>query len=95
MQIANLYGTPPHGGGNAGSWAALDPATGAILWQVADPNGAMALGPVAVADGVVYAPSMAGVARPLPTMLALNAANGNDALELRGRVVGELPAPRS
>jgi len=74
VQIANLYGIH-HGGGNAGSWAALDPATGQILWQVADPNGAIALGPVAVADGVVYVPSMAG-ASTAPTMLALNAANG-------------------
>jgi polyvinyl alcohol dehydrogenase (cytochrome) len=75
VQIANLYGIH-HGGGNAGSWAALDPATGQILWQVADPNGAIALGPLAVADGVVYVPSMAGAATA-PTMLALNAANGD------------------
>ena len=38
VAIANLYGIP-YAGGNAGSWAALDPATGAILWQVPDPNG--------------------------------------------------------
>lgn len=74
VQIANLYGIP-HGGGNAGSWAALDPATGSILWQLPDPNGSLALGPLAVADGVVYAPSMAG-ASTAPTMLALNAATG-------------------
>ena len=65
-----------HGAASAGSWSALDPATGKILWQVADPNGSIALGPVAVADGVVYAPSMAG-SPTAPTMLALNAANGN------------------
>jgi len=58
VAIANLFGIP-YGGGSAGSWAALDPATGAILWQKADPNGAMDLGPVAVANGVVYASSMA------------------------------------
>jgi len=75
VQIANFYGLPNAGGGNAGSWAALDPATGAILWHVPDPNGAIALGPLAVADGVVYAPSMAGSATA-PTMLALNASNG-------------------
>ena len=74
VQIANFYGIPT-GVGGAGSWAALDPATGAILWQVSDPNGAIALGPLAVADGVVYAPSMAGTATA-PTMLALKADTG-------------------
>jgi polyvinyl alcohol dehydrogenase (cytochrome) len=59
----------------SGSWAALDPATGKILWQVADPTynafgGGNDLGPVSVANGVVYAPSMSG------TMRALDAANG-------------------
>jgi polyvinyl alcohol dehydrogenase (cytochrome) len=74
VSIANFYGIPtPFGGG--GSWAALDPATGAILWQVGDPNGAIALGPVTVADGVVYVSSMAGAANA-PTMLALKAATG-------------------
>src|SRR4029077_11790099 len=54
VAIANLYGIPygPPSLGSAGSWAALDPATGQILWQKADPNGAMDLGPVAVANGV-------------------------------------------
>ena len=74
VAIANFYGIPS-AAGSAGSWAALDPATGAILWQKADPNGAIALGPLSVADGVVYAPSMAGSATA-PTMLALNAADG-------------------
>jgi polyvinyl alcohol dehydrogenase (cytochrome) len=74
VQIANFYGIP-NGSGNAGSWAALDPATGAILWRTADPNASVALGPLAVADGVVYAPSMAGAATA-PTMLALDAATG-------------------
>jgi len=61
-----------------GSWAALNPATGAILWQVPDPGfntvrptkRAMALGPVTVANGVVYVASMSG------HMYALNAATG-------------------
>ncbi len=75
IAISNLYGIP-YGGGSAGSWAALDPATGAILWQVPDPNGAIDLGPMAVAKGVVYADSMAGAATA-PTMFALNASNGN------------------
>lgn len=74
VSIANLYGIP-YAAGGAGSWAALDPATGAILWQVADPNGAIAIGPLAVADGVVFASSMAG-SPTAPTMLGLNANNG-------------------
>jgi polyvinyl alcohol dehydrogenase (cytochrome) len=61
-----------------GSWAALDPATGAILWQVEDPGSstvhpskhALALGPVTTANGVVYVPSMSGY------MYALDAATG-------------------
>jgi polyvinyl alcohol dehydrogenase (cytochrome) len=66
-----------------GSWAAIDPATGKILWQTPDPdnntaigfdgnpqNAGQALGPVAVANGVLYAPSMSG------KMYALDAANG-------------------
>ena len=41
-----------------GSWAALDPDTGTILWQVGDPVGAYDLAPVTSANGVVYASSM-------------------------------------
>jgi polyvinyl alcohol dehydrogenase (cytochrome) len=48
-------GTPSTGG----SWAALDPATGRILWQTAVPAGADGLGPPTVANGVVYVGSMA------------------------------------
>jgi polyvinyl alcohol dehydrogenase (cytochrome) len=68
-----------------GSWAALDPTTGVILWQTADPQvetlagkgtvGVWDLAPVTVANGVVYASSMA----KLPTqhqMFALDAATG-------------------
>ena len=77
VAIVNVYGIP-YGGGNAGSWSALDPATGAILWQKADPNGAIDLGPLAVADGVLYAPSMGlgAAAATSPTMFALDAATG-------------------
>src|SRR5262249_5866706 len=75
VQIANFYAIPFPGGGNAGSWAALDPATGAIVWQKADPNVAIDLGPMTVANNVVYASSMAGVATS-PTMFALDAATG-------------------
>ena len=51
-----------------GSWAALDPETGKILWPTADPGtevvagstvGVWDLAPVSVANGVVYAASMA------------------------------------
>ncbi len=63
---------------NGGSWAALDPATGAILWQVPDPgystvhsaNHALSMGPVTVANGVVYVASMSGY------MYGLDAATG-------------------
>jgi polyvinyl alcohol dehydrogenase (cytochrome) len=63
---------------NGGSWAALDPATGTILWQVPDPGmstvhpgqHALAMGPVTVANGVLYAPSMSG------HMYALDASTG-------------------
>jgi polyvinyl alcohol dehydrogenase (cytochrome) len=63
---------------NGGSWAALDPATGAILWQAPDPGfstidssqRAMSMGPVTVANGVLYVGSMSGY------MYALDAATG-------------------
>jgi polyvinyl alcohol dehydrogenase (cytochrome) len=42
---------------NGGSWAALDPATGRIIWQTADPQGALDVGFVSTANGVVYAGS--------------------------------------
>ena len=74
VSIANLYGIPTANGG-AGSWSALDPLTGAILWQVGDPNAAISIGPLTVANDVVFVSSMAG-APTAPTMLALNAENG-------------------
>ncbi len=66
---------------SAGSWGAVDPTTGQILWQTADPNGSIDLGAVSVANGVVYASSMGtlfapGVPSTQPTMFALDAANG-------------------
>ena len=75
VAIGNLYGIP-YGAGSAGSFAALNPETGAILWQVADPNGAIDLGPLAVAEGMGYGESMAGSATA-PTMLAMDASNGS------------------
>ncbi|HZC54020.1 MAG TPA: PQQ-binding-like beta-propeller repeat protein [Mycobacterium sp.] len=78
VAIGNLYGIPYTVGGQtdvAGSWAALDPITGRIIWQVADPNAAIDLGPVAVSNGVVYAGSMArGTTQQ--TMFALRASSG-------------------
>jgi polyvinyl alcohol dehydrogenase (cytochrome) len=71
---------------NGGSWAALDPSTGNILWQTATPGscssslpnvaqGCMALGPASAADGVVFAGSM-DVNPASPTMFALDAKTG-------------------
>jgi len=81
VAIANPQGIPytlqPSGQiDRAGSWSALDPATGRILWQTADPNGAIDIGPVAVANGVVYADSMAG-SPTSKNMFALDAASGS------------------
>jgi polyvinyl alcohol dehydrogenase (cytochrome) len=69
-----------------GSWAALDPGTGRILWQTADPQtetlavvgevGVWDLAPVTVANGVLYGASMA----KLPgqsQMFALDASTGD------------------
>jgi len=71
----------------AGFWGALDAATGAVLWQTADPNTTLSpafnvavdIGPVSVANGVVYVGSMAGfpgATTGRPTMFALDAATG-------------------
>jgi len=45
---------------NGGSWAALDPSTGKILWQTADPLGAIDPGAISVSNGVAYAGSFSG-----------------------------------
>ena len=57
---------------NSGIWSALDPATGEILWQTANPTGGQASGAVTVANGVVYACSMDLAGH----MYALDAATG-------------------
>ena len=58
---------------NAGIWSALNPATGEIVWQTANPAGNFnAGGPVSVANGVVYACSQ----DPHGHMFALDAASG-------------------
>jgi polyvinyl alcohol dehydrogenase (cytochrome) len=65
-----------------GSWAALDPETGEILWQTADPQsetlaghtvGVWDLAPVSAANGVVYVASMAKTGNEF---YALDAATG-------------------
>ncbi len=75
VAITNLNALPTPVG-SAGFWAALDPATGAILWRTADPSGSLDLGPLTVAHGVVFAPSMAGLSPTQPTMLALDGSTG-------------------
>jgi polyvinyl alcohol dehydrogenase (cytochrome) len=71
---------------NGGSWAALNPNTGQIIWQTATPGscspsvsgyeqGCLALGPASVANGVVFVGSM-DVNPNNPTMFALSAASG-------------------
>jgi polyvinyl alcohol dehydrogenase (cytochrome) len=54
----------------SGAWSALDPQTGKILWQTADPAQAIDSGSVSVANGVLYAPSYSG------NMHALDARTG-------------------
>jgi polyvinyl alcohol dehydrogenase (cytochrome) len=56
-----------------GFWAALDAATGKVLWQTADPQLAYDTCAMTVGNGVVYAGSMAGKGN---TMYALDAATG-------------------
>jgi polyvinyl alcohol dehydrogenase (cytochrome) len=65
-----------------GGWSALDPSTGNILWQAADPGvpvpgigvyGFSAQGPVSTANGVVYACSLNPIG---PQMVAMDAATG-------------------
>jgi polyvinyl alcohol dehydrogenase (cytochrome) len=78
VPIANSYHTAyTLAGGQsatAGSWAALDPATGNFDWQVPTPDGsALAIGPASEANGVVYVGDSAGSGN---NMFALDAANG-------------------
>jgi polyvinyl alcohol dehydrogenase (cytochrome) len=54
-----------------GSWAALDPATGKIIWQVGDPEQGHDMGALTVANGVLYAPSLTG------HLYAIDAATGD------------------
>jgi polyvinyl alcohol dehydrogenase (cytochrome) len=70
-----IGGSGPYAGQSAtgGSWAALDPATGKILWQTPDPQGAHDDGFVSIANGVMYAGSVASTGT---NMYALDAATG-------------------
>jgi polyvinyl alcohol dehydrogenase (cytochrome) len=74
VAISN-FSRDKYSGGQAGSWSALDPTTGKLLWQVPDPNASVDLGPMAVSNGVVYAGSMEA-APDHANMFALNAATG-------------------
>jgi polyvinyl alcohol dehydrogenase (cytochrome) len=60
---------------SGGSWAALDPQTGAIDWQTATPGGYGALGAVSEAGGLVFAGSMDPSATDAD-MFALDASSG-------------------
>ena len=70
-----LQGSGPEAGQTCkgGAWSALAPATGHILWQPCDPADAIDTAAVTVADGVVYAGSLA---RTGTNMYLLNAATG-------------------
>ncbi|MER7639367.1 PQQ-binding-like beta-propeller repeat protein [Streptomyces sp. NPDC126522] len=70
-----LGGSGPYAGKTVtgGSWAALDPATGKILWQTPDPVGAVDDSFVSTANGVVYAGSLADTGT---NMYALDAKTG-------------------
>ena len=70
-----LGGSGPNAGQTiiGGSWTALDPATGKILWQTPDPQGAIDASFVSAANGVIYAGSLAATGTD---MYALDAATG-------------------
>jgi polyvinyl alcohol dehydrogenase (cytochrome) len=74
-QPYTLGGTGPFAGQTTtgGSWAALDPATGEILWQTPDPQAERDIGYVTVANRVVYAGSASATGN---NMYAMDAATG-------------------
>jgi polyvinyl alcohol dehydrogenase (cytochrome) len=74
VQISN-FDKQKYKAGDAGSWAALNKNTGAVEWQVPDPNGTVDIGPMSVSNGVVFAGSMT-VGKTAPNMFALDAATG-------------------
>jgi polyvinyl alcohol dehydrogenase (cytochrome) len=70
-----LHGSGPFAGQTitSGSWTALDPATGKILWQTPDPQGSKDDSFVSTANGVVYVGSEASTGT---NMYALDASTG-------------------
>jgi polyvinyl alcohol dehydrogenase (cytochrome) len=76
VQVTNFYRQPTPLGTYAGYWAALDPASGAVLWRAADPNDSFAMGAVTAANGVIFVPSMSANSAADPTMMALDASTG-------------------
>jgi polyvinyl alcohol dehydrogenase (cytochrome) len=70
-----LAGTGPFAGKSvtSGYWSALNPATGAILWQTPDPQDSKNPGFLTAANGVVYAGSAEGTGA---NMYALDASTG-------------------
>jgi polyvinyl alcohol dehydrogenase (cytochrome) len=74
-QPSTMQGTGPFSGQTvtSGYWSALNPATGAFLWQTPDPLNSKNPGFVTAANGVVYAGSAAGSGG---NMHALDAATG-------------------
>ena len=63
---------------NYSSIAALDAATGEVAWQIPEPHAGLAQGAVSVANGVLYAGSLAGY------MYAIDTATGQVLWETRG-----------
>lgn len=77
------YGRVPHeiAGGETidhSSFAALDAATGEVVWQIPEPHGGLAQAAVSVADGVLYASSLNNY------MYAIDAATGEVLWEFEG-----------
>jgi polyvinyl alcohol dehydrogenase (cytochrome) len=76
-----IQGNGPQAGNmsTSGAWAALDVATGQVIWQIEDPaldkpmGGATVDGPTVVVNGVMFGGSMDAMG----TMYALNAATGD------------------
>ncbi|MCU1233518.1 MAG: Pyrrolo-quinoline quinone [Candidatus Solibacter sp.] len=70
--LHNAYRLTPRGETITwGSWSAINPRTGKIIWQTADPTrGAVDPGAMSVANGVVFAGSYSGI------MYALDAHSG-------------------
>lgn len=81
VAIGNVYGEPyqiTSADGqvtttSGGSWASLDAATGKISWQVADPQQAVDIGYVTIANGLMYVGSTADTG---DDMFVLDAASG-------------------